>query len=161
MKIDKKMLDKLSREAAASPRRRKNLNFHPRDDFPAHRLLNAMEPDSYIQPHRHNSADKDESIIVLRGALGVIFFGLDGSVIDTMVLEAGGETLGVDIPHGQYHAMVCLQAGTVFFEAKAGPYLPLSLEEKAPWSPSESESGVDEYLTTLKTFFSRACPILN
>ena len=51
--IDNALLDEVCAEAAASPRRRKNRNLHPADDHPAHRLLNAMQPDSYIPPHRH------------------------------------------------------------------------------------------------------------
>ncbi|MEK7738235.1 MAG: hypothetical protein AAB319_10845, partial [Pseudomonadota bacterium] len=40
--IDTNLLDAVSREAQASPRRRRNRNFHPADDFPAQRLLNAI-----------------------------------------------------------------------------------------------------------------------
>jgi hypothetical protein len=32
-----------------------------------------------------------------------------------------------------------LEPGTVFLEAKAGPYLPLSADEKAPWAPVEGD----------------------
>ncbi len=51
--IDRALLDELSAEAKASPRLRKNRNFHPGDDYPAHRLLNAAEPETYIAPHCH------------------------------------------------------------------------------------------------------------
>jgi hypothetical protein len=50
--IDDALLDAVCAEAAASPRRRKNRNFHPRDDHPGHRLLNALMADTYIPPHR-------------------------------------------------------------------------------------------------------------
>ena len=42
-RIDRHLLDDVSRQARESPRLRKNLNFHATDDFPAHRLLNARE----------------------------------------------------------------------------------------------------------------------
>jgi len=51
--IDTALLDEACVEAEAGPRRRRNRNFHPHDDYPAHRLLNAMQPDSCIAPHRH------------------------------------------------------------------------------------------------------------
>jgi DNA polymerase-3 subunit alpha len=76
--IDRALLDEVCAEAAASPRRRKNRNFHPRDDHPAHRLLNAMQPDSYIPPHRHLDPDKDETFVVLRGLLGLVLFDDEG-----------------------------------------------------------------------------------
>ncbi|HNH35631.1 MAG TPA: WbuC family cupin fold metalloprotein, partial [Rhodocyclaceae bacterium] len=50
--IDAALLDAVSNEAKASPRQRKNRNFHPTDNHPGHRLLNAIEPGSYVAPHR-------------------------------------------------------------------------------------------------------------
>jgi cupin fold WbuC family metalloprotein len=138
--IDRHLLDEVSREAAASHRRRKNRNFHPADDYPAHRLLNAIEPDSYIAPHRHLDPTKDETMVVLRGRLGLIIFDDAGRIVRTEVLEAGGDLLGVDIPHGTWHTLVALEPGSVFFEAKAGPYAPLSEAERASWAPSEGSS---------------------
>lgn len=138
--IDLSLLDEVSREAAASPRRRKNRNFHPTDDYPAHRLLNAIEPDSYIAPHRHLDPTKDETMVVLRGQLGLIIFDDAGRIVRTELLEAGGELFGVDIPHGTWHTLVALESGTVFFEAKAGPYVALSEAERAPWAPTEGSS---------------------
>jgi cupin fold WbuC family metalloprotein len=138
--IDQALLDEVSREAAASPRLRKNRNFHPSDDFIAHRLLNAVEPGSYVMPHRHLDADKDETIIALRGRFGVLLFEDAGKVVRKLLLEAGGPVQGVDLPHGTWHTLVALETGSVFFEAKAGPYAPLSEAERAPWAPAESET---------------------
>jgi cupin fold WbuC family metalloprotein len=138
--IDRHLLDEVSREAAASPRRRKNRNFHQGDDYPAHRLLNAVEPDSYIAPHRHLDPTKDETILVLRGRLGLLIFDDAGSIVRTETLEAGGTQLGVDIAYGTWHTLVALEPGTVFFEAKAGPYVALSEAERAPWAPPEGTS---------------------
>lgn len=152
--IDQALLAELSVEAQAAPRRRKNRNFHPRDDYPGHRLLNAIEPDSYVMPHRHLDPDKDETILCLRGKLGILVFSPNGAVHRSSVLAAGGETLGVDIPHGLFHSVVALEAGTVFFEAKAGPYLPLSPEEKAPWAPLEGSNEAADYLAALRAHFS-------
>jgi cupin fold WbuC family metalloprotein len=138
--IDRHLLDEVSREAAASPRRRKNRNFHPSDDFPAHRLLNAIEPDSYIAPHRHLDPAKGETMVVLRGRLGLIIFDDAGRIVRTEVLETGGDLLGVDIPHGTWHTLVALEPGSVFFEAKSGPYVPLGEAERAAWAPAEGTS---------------------
>ncbi len=152
--IDQALLAEVSAEAQVVPRRRKNRNFHPRDDYPCHRLLNAVEPDSYVMPHRHLDPNKDETILCLRGKLGILIFSPNGTVHRSSVLEAGGDTVGVDIPHGVFHAVVALESGTVFFEAKAGPYLPLSPEEKAPWAPLEGSGEAVVYLATLRAKFS-------
>ncbi len=119
--IDARLIDSLSAQAAASPRRRKNLNFHPHESAPANRLLNAIEPDSYVQPHRHLDPAKDETLVVLRGAVGLVVFDEDGGILQHAVLRAGSSAIGVDIPHATWHTFVALEPGSVIFEAKAGP----------------------------------------
>lgn len=147
--IDGALLDAVSAEAKASPRRRKNRNFHRADDEPGHRLLNAIEPGSYIAPHRHLDACKDETMVVLRGRLGLVEFDDAGGVRRTAVLGSGGDALGVDIPRGTWHTVFALETGTVFLEAKAGPYRPLSAEERAPWAPAEDAADAGDYLQRL------------
>ena len=153
--IDAQLLDTITAQAEKNPRRRQNHNLHPSDDFCCHRLLNAIEPESYIRPHRHMETVKDESFIILRGRLGVITFDENGTVTAKTVLSAENETLAVDIPHGVFHAAVSLEKGTVFFEAKAGPYRPLTDEEKASWAPEDGSGAVAGYLAGLKAFFSQ------
>ena len=41
------------------------------------------------------------------------------------VLEAGGECPGVQVPKGVYHTCVCLEPGSVIFEAKDRAYDPV------------------------------------
>ena len=148
--IDAALLDAVSREAQASPRRRKNRNFHSHDDQPSHRLLNAIEPGSYVAPHRHLDALKDETMAVLRGKLGLLLFADDGKVISATVLGPGCAALGVDIAHGTWHAVLALETGTVFLEAKAGPYLPLTEAERAPWAPAEGDATAAAYAAELR-----------
>ncbi len=81
--------------------------------------------DTYIPPHRHLSEDKAETLLVLKGRLGLLLFDEEGGVIEKRLLEAGGECLGVDLPPGVYHALVVLAADSILFECKAGPYRPV------------------------------------
>jgi cupin fold WbuC family metalloprotein len=147
--IDQALLDEVSAEARRSPRLRKNRNFHAGEAEASHRLLNAIEPGSYIPPHRHLDSAKDESILVLRGALGAVFFDDAGAATETARLAPDGAAVGINIPSGVYHTVFALEAGTVFFEAKAGPYAPLRAEEKAPWAPAEGDAGAADYLQRL------------
>jgi cupin fold WbuC family metalloprotein len=71
-------------------------------------------------------------------------------VTETVILSQQSGKLAADIPHGIYHTAVSLEAGTIFFEAKAGPYLPLSQSESAAWAPSDGDDGVTQYLEQLK-----------
>jgi cupin fold WbuC family metalloprotein len=129
-------LMRLSAEARLSPRRRRNRNLHEMDDI-VHRLFNAIEPGSYVRPHRHLSPPKAETMVVVSGRLGLLVFEEDGAVQETAVLEAGGETFGVEVPAGAWHSFVSLAPGTVVFEAKAGPYVPPGGGDSAPWAPEE------------------------
>ncbi|HTZ00056.1 MAG TPA: WbuC family cupin fold metalloprotein [Rhodocyclaceae bacterium] len=151
--IDQALLDALRGEALQAPRLRKNRNFHSGDDFPAHRLLNAMEPGSYIAPHRHLDPRKDETMAVLRGRLGLVLFDDAGRVVRTEVLAPGGPAFGVDIVHGTWHTVLALEPGTVFLEAKAGPYRPFTAEERSPWAPAENSPEVGDYLARLTGLF--------
>jgi cupin fold WbuC family metalloprotein len=148
--IDQQLLDRLSAEARENPRRRKNFNLHPNDDFCCHRLLNAMELDSYIRPHCHLDPAKDESMVVVRGRMGVIAFDVAGNVRSHTIIAADGGAVAVDIPHGQFHTVISLESGAVFFEAKAGPYRPLTEEETASWAPVEGTPEAAVYLAALK-----------
>lgn len=135
--IDQALLQQTTHEALTSPRLRKNANFHPNDASQAHRLINAMQPGSYVRPHRHLDSSKDETIIVLQGRFGYISFSEDGQILEAIELKSGGPVYGINIPHGTIHTILALESNSVFFEAKAGPFIPLCAQEIAAWSPSE------------------------
>lgn len=151
--IDLAALDALTARAQASPRRRMNDNLHQHDAHPAHRLLNAIEPDSYVQPHRHLDPAKDETILCLRGRFGCILFDDTGAVQSLHRLGAG-YACGIDIGHGQYHSLVSLESGSVMFEAKSGPYLPPGTGESAPWAPGAGDPAAGAYLRWMAGLFA-------
>lgn len=152
-RIDSELLDRTTREARRSARLRKNHNFHDSDEAVCHRLLNAMEPGSYVQPHRHLDPAKDETFVVLRGSFGLVLFDEAGAVLDRVFLRVDGESVGATVPHGAYHTLLAFERGSVFLEAKAGPYRPLLAEEKAPWAPEEGHADVTDYLARLEALF--------
>ena len=147
--IDIKLLDAVSSQAEDSPRLRKNHNIHKSHEEPCNRLLNAIEPGSYIRPHRHLDPAKDESVVILRGRLGVIEFDDKGTVTQKNLLSTGGEAVAANVPSGVFHTFVSLEQGTVFFEAKAGPYKPITEEEVAPWAPAEGSAEAPAYLENM------------
>jgi cupin fold WbuC family metalloprotein len=148
--IDNELLDNLAREAAASGRKRKNLNFH--DDYadPCQRLLNAVEPGSYIRPHRHLSPPKPETFLIVRGRMAVFIFGDGGDVERCVPLSPSGKTIGVDVPPGAWHSIVSLESGAVFFETKPGPFEPIPEQDRAPWAPPEGTPEAAQYLRRLE-----------
>ncbi|MHC6227346.1 WbuC family cupin fold metalloprotein [Pseudomonas sp. X10] len=142
--IDQSLFAGLAEKASANPRGRQHHSFHEMAE-PCHRMAVGLQPGTYIPPHRHLSDDKAECLIVLKGALGLLIFDDQGEVIDKRRLEAGGECLGVDLAPGTYHGLVVLEADSILFECKAGPYRPVGEGEMAPWAPREGEDGVAEY----------------
>lgn len=131
-----------------------NLNLHPSDDFPCHRFFNAVEPESYIRPHRHLDRVKEETLVVIRGRIGVVSFDDTGKIVATALLEAGGDAAVADFPPGEYHCAVSLAPGSVFLEAKAGPFVPVSEEEKAPWAPAEGTAEAETYVENIRRLFA-------
>ena len=151
--VTRELLLNLSDQARTSPRLRKNYNFHPSDESRCHRLLNAIEPASYIRPHRHLDPEKEEAFILMSGRLGIILFSDEGKVTETVLLSQENGNLAADLPHGVYHTAISLDPGTVFYETKAGPYLPLSDSEKAFWAPIDNAVEATDYLEQLRRLF--------
>jgi len=151
--IDEALLDAASRAARQSSRLRRNHNFHAADEDTSHRLINAMEPGSYVMPHRHLHPDKDETFVVLRGTFGLLLFDHAGAITEARLLRAGGAVLGANVPHGTWHSLVSFEPGGVFLEAKGGPYLPLATDERASWAPPEGDPGVTAYLAAMESRF--------
>jgi len=116
-------------------------------------LLNAIEPASYIRPHRHLDPEKDEAFIILKGKLGIIIFSENGAVTQKVLLSHQSGNLAADIQYGVFHTAVSLETGTVFYEAKAGPYLPLTEAETALWAPIDGSEEAAPYLNNLCRLF--------
>jgi cupin fold WbuC family metalloprotein len=148
--VTPELLLQLTESARTSPRLRKNHNLHPSDESSCHRLLNAIEPASYIRPHRHLDPEKDEAFILMGGRLGIIQFSDSGAVTETVILSRQGGILAADVPSGVFHTAISLEPGTVFFEAKAGPYLPLGEAETAAWAPPDGDGRAAQYLEQLR-----------
>lgn len=150
--LDQTLFKELAGKAADNPRGRQHHNFHQMEE-PCHRMAVGLQPSTYIPPHRHLSADKAETLVVVRGCLGLLIFDESGQVTDKRVLQAGGDCLGVDLPAGIYHGLVVLEADSVMFECKAGPFRPIGEGELAHWAPREGEAAVAEYQAWMRAQF--------
>ena len=147
--VSPKLLSELSQKAINSTRRRLNHNFHDDLADPINRMLNALEPGAYLQPHKHENPDKREVFIVLRGSLLVVFFDDSGNPVEFVLLDPVKGTHAVEIPVGAWHTLIALEPGSVVYEVKDGPYLPLSDKNFAAWAPKEGEPDCGEYLEKL------------
>jgi len=177
--IDAQLLGELECAAMASPRKRQHLNLHLDYSDPAQRLLNRIERDSYIRPHRHQSAGSDETLVALVGVFGIVTFS-DERTIDEVGL-IGSERysgdgccpVGIVIEPGVWHSVLALTSGAVLLECKAGPFNPDVAKDFAHWAPEEGTAAAVLFLQQLRercladipprlrTAFSEAMPVGN
>jgi cupin fold WbuC family metalloprotein len=150
--IDKELIHLKSKDAANNERLREIHNFHDSDEATLHRMLNAIQPKSYIMPHRHLEDPKEETIIVLKGSLGCMCFEDDGSIIEDSVcyLSPDADQVGIDLRVGVWHTILALEPDTVVFEVKSGPYKKASDKEFASWAPDYDSKKTLEYLAFLE-----------
>lgn len=149
--IDNQLLDAIGEKAKQSPRLRMNYNFHDKLEDPVNRLINAMEPGTYLRPHRHLNPDKDESFLLLRGRVVVLIFDENGKVTEKLILDPKAGVYGADIKAGVWHGLLVLEPDSVIYEAKPGPFAPLTPENMVPWSPEpEDTEGVTKFLEWLE-----------
>ena len=152
--IDSELMDRVAAEARLSPRKRMNYNFHASTDEPVNRLLNVMHRGSYLPVHRHFSPERSESIAVLRGKVGVLFYDDEGNLTDKREVGPACDCVGFDIEAGVWHGLVVLEDDTVLFEIKQGPFAPIVPENIASWMPDVAdEEAVEEYVKALEKLF--------
>ena len=149
--IDSALLDSLKKQAKESPRYRAHYNLHPELNDPVQRLCIAMEPGTYVRPHRHADPETWEVLMILRGSLALLIFDDRGKVLERTVLTAGGLVTAVEFKQNTWHAPVSLEPGTIVFEIKQGPYRPISQENSAAWAPAEGKPEVGQFLDWYRT----------
>ncbi|MDR1584942.1 MAG: WbuC family cupin fold metalloprotein [Prevotellaceae bacterium] len=125
--INNALLDQVTRQAQESPRLRMNYNLHESLDDEVQRLLNALEPGTLLPIHRHK--DTDETYILLRGRIRIIFYDESGKQLETIELNPQKGQYGVNIKAGEWHTLEVLESGSVIFEIKKGPYKPFEKED--------------------------------
>jgi len=150
--IDRTLIEQKSKDASENPRLREIHNFHDGNKSTLHRMLNAIQPKSYIMPHRHLEDPKEETIIILQGSLGCVCFEEDGSIIEDSLcyLSQQSNQIGIDLRVGTWHTIFALEPDTVVFEVKSGPYKKASDKEFAGWAPNYDSDKTLEYLAKLE-----------
>lgn len=146
-------LSDLTEQAKTNDRLRQHRNVHRSFQDPCQRLFNAIEPGSYIRPHRHASDPRDELLVAIRGLMALITFDDNGNVTNVMRLgteKYGPETCpAAEVPSDVWHTLIALESGCVLLETKAGPFDPDQPKDFAPWAPPEYSSDMSGYLKTL------------
>ncbi len=146
-------LDFLSAQAKCNPRKRQHDNIHQSYQEASQRLFNAIEPTSYIRPHRHSVDPRSELLIAVRGLLALVTFDEDGNVIGSLRFGSKNHydnlAVGAEVPANTWHTVIALKPGCILLEVKAGPFDPSKPKELAPWAPEEGSDSAQAYLNRL------------
>ncbi|KGT87781.1 protein WbuC [Erwinia typographi] len=140
-------LRSMSEQAANAVRLRSHRTLHEELSDPVQRLAIAMEPGTYIRPHRHPQTW--ELLTPLKGRFVVLQFDESGKVTQRTLL--GDEVLVQEMPAFTWHAVLSLDEGGVIFEVKHGPYQALTEEDCQQWAPPEGGEGTKEVMAWYAT----------
>ncbi len=139
-RLDDTLIARGCKEAAASPRKRIIYPVQRTQADKVQRLINFLQPGTYIRPHLHPEPHATESVIVHRGAIGFLIFDNDGVVKDSFRLTAGTDACMTDMVPEVWHSFVVLQPDTVVIEFKKGPYDSKTDKRFAEWTPDEQST---------------------
>lgn len=157
MHVTAATLDALTVQARSIPRRRHHLLLHASQDEPCQRMVIAMEPDSYIRPHRHTDSTTNEALLALRGSFALVVFDGNGELAEVRGLGADWDIAVAELEPQVWHTVLALEAGAILFETKSGPFRQEAAKRFAPWAPPEGAPEAEAYLEHL---FLRAAPAL-
>jgi cupin fold WbuC family metalloprotein len=141
--LDNQMLDGLCQQARHTSRRRQHLNIHSSYQENCQRLFNAIQPDSYIPPHRHSIENKQELLVAIRGSFSLITFDNHGDFIRTdsfgseLYADKICPNVGMEIPPNVWHTVLAKQDNSILLEVKEGPFVSDKAKEIAPWAPRD------------------------
>jgi cupin fold WbuC family metalloprotein len=134
---DKKILGMGIASSRKSRRKRILIPLHRTQDDSVQRLINFVQPGTYIRPHKHPGKHHVESMLVMQGAVQFIIFDDVGFIENYFTLRASTNESLIDIEPEVWHSFIVLERDTVIFEVKKGPYNAQTDKEFAQWAPEE------------------------
>lgn len=138
---------RFSAEAKELPRLRTHELWHKDRSEQVQRFMIALQPGSYVRPHKHPSEVEWEALVAIQGRCKVFVFDDDGRLEDVSVLSPQGPEFIVELDVDRWHSLMPLDEDTVIFEFKPGP---MPSAEFAEWAPPEGDESVKEFLNALQ-----------
>lgn len=144
--LSEKMIEKGAKASRESERLRIILPIHREQDARVQRMINFLQPGTYIPPHKHPLEYATESLVVIQGSIRLFIFDEDGNVITENDIHSKPFPGIIDIEPNIWHSFIVLEMDTVLFECKKGPYNADSDKTFAEWAPEEGSEHVQEWL---------------
>lgn len=137
------------RESQKSDRKRIILPIHREQNAEVQRMINFLQPGTYIRPHKHPLEHATESLVLIRGGIRFYTFTEDGTVITKNEIHSKPLPGVIDIEPEVWHSFIVLKKDTILFECKKGPYNAETDKVFAEWSPEEGSDDVEEWVNQL------------
>ncbi len=132
-------IEVLRQAVRKTPKGRARINAHPGSDDELHEMIIAIEPGSYICPHKHPG--KSESFHIIEGQVDIVVFSEAGNIERIVSLAAKGGRhpfyYRMSTPH--FHTLIIRSDLLVVHEITNGPFLPTGTIYAA-FAPEEDDS---------------------
>lgn len=135
--LSQKMIEQGLRASRESSRLRMIFPIHRQQNAEVQRMINFLQPGTYIRPHIHPMPHASESIVVMKGAIRFFTFDDSGSIVSDQILKSAPIPGVLDIEPDTWHSFVVLEKDTIIFECKKGPYSAGTDKKFAEWAPAE------------------------
>jgi cupin fold WbuC family metalloprotein len=150
MLLDQPLFTTLLVDAAQNPRRRSARVLHQSYAEPVQRMLVAMQPDSYVQPHQHTDPNQWELFVILQGQADFLVFSATGQLLQKHRLAVGQSCCGLELSPGQFHSVIAVDGPVVFLEVKQGPFDPTAPRSYGSFAPAETEPHAGAFLQQMR-----------
>jgi cupin fold WbuC family metalloprotein len=136
--IGQNELNTLKAAAKASVKRRARINAHPDAEDALHEMIIAIDPASYIRPHKHPG--KSEAFHIIEGEVDIIVFSDEGAIERIVLLGPPGSRRAfyyrMSAPF--FHTLIIRSEILIVHEITNGPFRPQTAVF-ADFAPDECE----------------------
>jgi cupin fold WbuC family metalloprotein len=137
--VGKSELDTLKAAVKASAKRRARINTHPDGEDALHEMIIAIDPSSYIRPHKHPG--KSEAFHIVEGEVDIVVFKDDGEIEQVVALGApgSGRSFYYRMSKPFFHTLIIRSDVLIVHEITNGPFRPQGTVF-ADFAPEDSDT---------------------
>jgi cupin fold WbuC family metalloprotein len=132
-------LSTLRAAVKASAKRRARINAHPDGDDTLHEMIIAIDPSSYIRPHKHPG--KSEAFHIIEGEVDIVVFTDEGEIDRVVPLgpPGGGRPFYYRMSRAFFHTLIIRSDVLIVHEITNGPFRP-SATIFADFAPEDGDA---------------------
>jgi cupin fold WbuC family metalloprotein len=137
--IGESELNALRAAAKASAKRRARINAHPDGEDALHEMIIAIDPSSYIRPHKHPG--KSEAFHIIEGEVDIVVFTDDGEIDRIVPLgpPRSGRAFYYRMSSAFFHTLIIRSDVLIVHEITNGPFRP-SATVFADFAPDDRDA---------------------